>query len=212
MTAAEMLSLIDNHGFVDTDEADKLIALNDALWDLCSREPWPFLEKSIALTFDGSSATPTNFPTDFKSALSVVDTQFPRRLYPIRIEDFRSQLGAESSNTGDPTYYYFLARSFFVWPVPPSTNTTTVMTYLARQTALTADSVEADILLPKEHHVAIIDGALSRLYFEDDDPEYAADRMQSFEKRLQTMRGELWKVQYDRADTIEVVDEDDLYT
>lgn len=212
MTAAEILSLIDNHGFVDTDEADKLIAINDALWDICSREPWPFLEKSVTFTFNGSSATPTNFPSDFKSALSVVDTQYPRRLYPLRIEDFRSKLGSVSDNSGDPTYYYFLDRSFFVWPIPASTNTTTVMTYIARQAELTADSVEADILLPIEHHTLLVDGALSRLYFEDDDPEYAADRMQAFEKRLQTMRGELWKVQYDRADTIEITDDDDLYS
>lgn len=211
MDVSEILRLIDNHGFTDTDQADKVEFINDALWDLCSREPWPFLEKSLALTFDGSSATPTNFPSDFKSLLSVVDTQYPRRLYPVRIEDFRSQLGNSSTTAGDPVYYYFLARSFFVWPVPPATNTTTVMTYLARQTELTASSVETAILLPKEHHKAILDGALARLYFQDDDPELAADRDQSFEKRISTMREEIWKVQYDRADTIEIIDNDDLY-
>lgn len=212
MLVSEILRLIDNHGHTDVDQLDKLEAINDALWDVCSREPWPFLEKSLALTFNGSSATPTNFPNDFKAMLSVVDTQFPRRLYPIRIEDFRSQLGATATTAGDPVYYYFLSRTPFFWPVPPATNTTTVMTYLARQTELVAGSVEADILLPKEHHMLLVDGALSRLYFQDDDPELAADRTQSFERRIQTMREEIWKVQYDRPDTIEIVDVDDYYS
>lgn len=211
-SVSELLTSINNHGFTDTETSEKLQAINDANWDICSREPWPFLEKSLALTFNGSSAQPTNFPADFKAMLSVVDTQFPRRLYPIRIEDFRSQLGNDQTHAGDPVYYYFLSRAFFVWPVPPSTNTTTVMTYVARQTKLVEASVEADILLPKEHHIAILDGALSRLYFQDDDPELAADRKQAFEGRIQTMRDDIWKVQYDRADTIEIVDVDDYYS
>lgn len=212
MTVAEIISLIDGHGLTDFSEADKLAAINDALWDISSREPWPFLEKSLALTFNGSSATPTNFPTDFKALLSVVDTQFPRRLYPIRIEDFRTQLGQVSTQAGDPIYYYFLARTPFFWPVPAATNTTVQLTYLARQTKLNSASSEAAILLPLEHHMAILDGALSRLYFEDDDPELAADRKQAMEGRIRDMREEIWKVQYDRYDTIEITDIDDLYS
>lgn len=212
MTVAEIISLIDGHGLTDFSETDKLAAINDALWDISSREPWPFLEKSLALTFNGSSATPTNFPSDFKALLSVVDTQFPRRLYPIRIEDFRSQLGQVSTQAGDPIYYYFLARTPFFWPVPPATKTTVQLTYLARQTKLNSASAEAAILLPLEHHMAILDGALSRLYFEDDDPELSADRRQAMEARIRDMREEIWKIQYDRPDTIEITDIDDLYS
>lgn len=212
MDVSEILTLINNHGFTDTDINDKLVSINDALWDICSREPWPFLEKSIALTFDGSSATPTNWPADFKALTSVVDTQFPRRLYPLRIEDFRAQLGAVSSQAGDPIYYYKLANAHFFWPIPPVTKTSVVMTYLARQTELNDASLEAAILLPKEHHTAILDGALARLYFEDDDPELADNRRQAFERRLVSMRQEIWKNNYDRPDTIEIIDSEDFYS
>lgn len=212
MTPAEIVTFIDGHGFTDTSSTDKYAAINDAAWDIYSREPWPFLEKSVTLAFDGSSATPTNVPSDFKSVLSIIDTQFPRRLYPIRIEDFRSQLGNVSSQSGDPLYYYRLAETLFVWPIPPSSHTTSVMAYLARPAVLTDASAEAAILLPREHHMAIVDGALARLYFQDDDPEMAADRRNAFEQRLVTMRTDIWKTQWDRADTIEITDIDDLYS
>jgi len=64
MDVSEIIDDLEDHGFEDTSEARKLAALNDTLWDVTGREPWPFLEKSVALSFNGSSSTPTNLPSD----------------------------------------------------------------------------------------------------------------------------------------------------
>lgn len=212
MTVAELITVLNNHGFTDTPTADKVGYINDVVWDIVSLEPWRFLEGSVTFTWNGSSATPTNFPTDFKALLSVVDTSIPRKLEPIRIEEFKSRLGTQLTLAGDPIYYYFLASTFAAWPIPASTNTTTVMTYLKKQAKLLDTSVESDILIPREHHAAIYEGALAKLYFQDDDPELAAEKERLYNAKIMKMRNELWMVQYDRPDTIEIVDWDDLYS
>lgn len=210
MTAQELITALGSYGFSDTSEADKLGALNDTIYDILSREPWPFLEKTITLTFNGSSGTPTNFPSDFRAALSLIDTETGLRLLPFRLDEFRDKYQAVSDETGNPALYYFLASSLSVWPIPDS-DVTVVMDYLHTPAEIDASSVEADIVIPTRFHRVILFGALAQLYDMEDDPELAAKSESRYENRLLEMRTELWARQYDRPDTIEEVDPDTYY-
>lgn len=210
MTGQELVTALGSYGFSDTSEADKLGALNDTYYDLLSREPWPFLEKTITLTFSGSSAIATNFPTDFRAALSAVDSETGLRLLPYRLDEFRTKYQTHSDETGNPVLYYFVADSLRVWPIPDS-DVTVVLDYLHSPVEIDASTEEADIIVPKRFHRVLLFGAVAQLYDMEDDPELAAKAEQRYENRILEMRSELWARQYDRPDTIEVVEPDDYY-
>jgi hypothetical protein len=205
-TVAAILEVIDEHGFEDTSETNKLFWLNETYADVIGREPWPFLEAAITFTWSGSSAIPTNFPANFRSVDSIVDTRYPRELQPRRWKEIYDRFGANLTEVNDPLFYYFLADELRVWPVPPASNTTVVMTYLRDWTALTAAGAEATILIPPKYHPILVHGTLKHLYLQDDDPELAASASNVFESKILQMRNDLWMRQWDRPVTIEDVD------
>jgi len=212
-SVTSLLTMIDGHGFEDIDTTSKVAFINDIYWDICGRETWPFLEKDLTLTFDGSSAIPTNWPTDFSAVVVAVDTVTGRRLYPMRIDTVRDTFAKSLTQAGNPRYYYFLASQFYAWPVPPAsaTESSVKMTYIHTPAALTAGSSEAAIIIPPRYHTAILYGTLSQLY-DMEDETVAAQRFEAkYEKKLSTMRDNLWNRQVDRPDTIEIVDAEDYY-
>jgi hypothetical protein len=211
MDVAEIITKLDSAGFEDTDEADKLDVINDTLWDIDSRALWPYLEKTIALNFDGSSPTATNMPTNFKAAIWLHDTTNGMTIWPERLSTVRDRHGAQISQVSDPVLYYFLGDSLRLWPVPPATTGRFQLDYFAQQPELAADDLEADILLPKRHHRAILLGALWRLYEVEDDPEQGSVFNQRYELRIAQMLADLNVRQHQRADQIFVIDEDDEY-
>ena len=82
MTAAEIIAEIDDAGFDDKDTSIKLSALNEVYWEVCGLEPWPFLEKTVTLAFDGSSGVPTNLTgmQDWEQETErLLDAQAPRK-------------------------------------------------------------------------------------------------------------------------------------
>lgn len=211
-----MLSELADHGFSDTATARKVGVLNDALYDLESREPWAFLEKSVDLTFSGVSGLPTNVPVDFRSALSAKDLVTGYRIQWIPLTRFEQLMGpsGDYAITGGAQYYYIENGVPKFWPLPPSS--TTVRFKYHAMTPILLDtgpgSLEANILLPIRHHRAIVLGALQRLYDMEDDPELASRFEGQFEQRIQRMKADLQKQQYDRPDTIEIVNDDDWDT
>lgn len=211
MDISEILEKLDNAGFEDTDEADKLEAINDTLWDIESRAPWPFLEKTIALNFDGASPTPTNVPSDFKSAIWVYDNTNGVTLWPERLSTVRDRHGTMIATVSEPSLYYFIGDEIRFWPVPNASTGRFQLDYYATQPELAAVGVEADILLPKRHHRAIVFGALWRLYEIEDDPEQGAVFNDRYERRLESMFEDLMRRHWQRADQIYVIDEDDEY-
>jgi hypothetical protein len=212
MTAAEIITFIEGHGFTDTPSADKLAAINAAYTDICRLEPWPFLEASDGVAFDGTSAVPTDFPTDFRAATGVIDTRLGgvRRLVPIRHEELLAKTDP-AEPPGPPLYYYFINKTMHFWPMPTAGYDTVIINYIRRVTKLTAVSTEANILVPWEHHMAIVYGALKYLYYQDDDPELSVGAKQLFDEEVVKMRTQEWARQYDRPDSIEVLDSFDLY-
>jgi len=211
MDVSEILTELNGHGFEDTVETDKLAVINDTVWDIDSREVWPYLEKTVALNFDGVSPTPTNLPTNFNKVLWLYDTLQGLTLWPERLSTIRDRHGSQMTQVSDPLAYYFLGDSLRLYPIPGVSTGRYQLDYLALQPELTAGSVQADILLPARHHRVVILGALWRLYKREDDPENGNMFQIDFENRLVQMRQDLFRRQLQRADQIFVIDEDDEY-
>ncbi len=210
-TVDELVTIIEEAGFEDTSTVNKIFWLNEAYADVLGREPWPFLEKAVTFTWDGSDSTPTNVPADFKAVDAIVDTEYPRELFHKRWKDIQRLFGDDITDSNDPLYYYFLAGAISFWPVPLAGNTTVKMTYLADWTELAAGGAETTILIPPKFHHVLVPGTLKSLYLQDDDPELSVAAEQRFEKKLYDMRADLWKRDYSRAETIEEVDPEYYY-
>lgn len=205
-----LLNVLDGHGFVDTSATDKVNIINDVVWDVCSRESWPFLEKSVSLTFDGTNGNPSNWPTDVGQVLDVIDTVSGFKLAPSRIEEVRDNYPLLLTTKGIGFLYYFLASQLFVYPIPIAT-TTMLMVYEQIPAALTAVSVESAIVIPPRWHSVIYTGALAQLYDREDDPELSVKQEARFEKKLLLMRYQAFKRQIDSSDTIQITDYEDLF-
>lgn len=207
---ADILSVINDHGFDDTSTQTKLAFLNDAIADFCSREPWPFLEAApVTLTFDGVSSMPTNFPSDFLSAISIVDPNTTRPITPERVDTIEKSDANLITQTGDPFFYYFIGHKLNFAPIPLASQTLRLR-YLAMHPDVTVDTTSVDYLVPQRHWMLLVYGTLQRLYDLDDDPEMSARFEQHFESRIMRMRDELWKTQYDRPDRVVITDPDFL--
>lgn len=190
-----------DHGFSDTASTRLLSLLNDAQYDICSREPWPFLEKSIDLTFDANNPIPTNWPTNFSKTLSMARLDATGgSLMPERIETLTKAYNNQLDKPGDPLYYYFLGTQLKVLPVPSGTLSVR-MPYVS--TPQEMDTVtNTAFTVPARHARAVTMMALSHAYYMEDDPELGGYFGQQAENRVQTMREDLWMRQYDRPDTI----------
>ena len=206
-------TLLDNfvsYGYETDDEltdARKLEAINEAYWDICSREAWPFLESSVTLTFDGTVNTPTNDPGDIGVVTSAVGAN-GRILEPWRRDDFLENFGGVLAQTGAPGLFYFEAGLIKVWPVPSSGNTATIQ-YIKVPKALLANDAEVSILIPPRWHRAVLlKGALIELAILQDDPDTAAIYKAEFEEGIARMTDDLFPQQSMRPDFIHVSDPD----
>ena len=199
-----------DHGFTDTSITRKVAVINDTLWDICSREPWPFLEKTAQLDFDGVSPSPTNMPSDFKAVLTLKRNDNGDPLDPERRDVMERKWGSVLSQPGQPVIYYFLNNTLNVWYVPGAGTGVLTLDYLAKQPVVTQASVESDILIPKEHHRVVSLGALYKLYDMDDDFDIGASFQAQYEDRILKMRNELWERQFDRPERIYGSDDFDL--
>lgn len=200
MDVQDMLDEIDDHGFTDTSTARKVAMLNDAMYDAASRNKWPHLETTVTLTFDGTNALPSNLPADFEAPIDLIRTSDNVKLAWKRIEILDGE-ATDFTATGDPTTYYLIGPSLYVWPIPGA-STTVRMRYFKTPAALTAATLSAAIDWPVRHHRLITMGALFKLYDMEDDPELAVRFQQQFEQRLQLMTGDVFMRQLDVPDVI----------
>lgn len=205
MLTSEIVADVRAHGFDDLDETVLLVHINDAYFDVCSREPWPFLEASSVLTVDPVTGKVTA-PTDIGAVLSISETVSGRSIHPSRLDDFTDAHAAELGKTGDSTHYYMIANDLYVYPIP-STGA-----FVARYIQVPADlttTPDTTPLIPKMHHRVITSGALANAAIGEDDPELSAFYTNMFERRIQQMRQSVWMRQYDETDVIQNVDVDD---
>lgn len=206
----DMIDEFNDHGFTDTSVIRKVALINDTVWDICAREPWPFLEKTASLNFDGTGPAPTNQPTDFRAVLSLRRADNGDPLDPERYDVMVRKYGQDLTTAGQPVAYYFLANKIQVYLVPGAGTGVLNLQYLANHPVLTQASLETDILLPPQFHRAIVLGSLYKLYDMDDDFDIGASFQQQYEDKITKMRNQLWQVQFDRPDRIYSVDDFDL--
>ncbi len=209
-----MVLEITDAGYGDVSSVRQVAYINDTLWDLTNREKWPFREKNIGLLFDGTNAVPTNWPSDFSQAVWVYDISQGDTIWPERIETIRDRFANSLSTTGqaNTTFcYYFVNKTAYFVSIPTASGGVAryYMDYIAQQPALTSGSVEAEILLPKEFHRAIVVGTLYKLALLFDDTDVAPLYQAEYENKLVQMREQLLRRQYQRPDQIFVTDDSD---
>lgn len=198
-----MISELNDHGFTDSTSGRKVSMLNDALYDAASRHPWPFLETSLNLTFNGSSGAPTNFPANFRAVLDVTDLSNQNmKVEWVRLDDLDDR-GTDYTMGGAPQVYYFIGNTINFWPIPAA-SASVRMRYIRVPAALTESTVEANVEWPIRHHRAIVLGALFRLYDLEDDPELSQRFQGHFEQRLAQMLEDVSMRTYDRHDNIAI--------
>jgi len=204
---ADIVSVINDYGFEDTSSNTKLAMLNDTISEFCALEPWPFLESDVTLTFSGSSAVPTNIPSDFRASLVIVDPVTGRNIRPERLDTLEKSAAGLLTQSGDPLFYYFEGGQLRFAGVPTASFTAR-MRYLRLHPTVTVDTTSSGYLIPVRHWWVLIFGTLAKLYDLDDDPEMS-DRMEAhYDKKVAKIRSELWKTQYDEPDYVVVTDPD----
>jgi hypothetical protein len=206
MDVSEMITDLGDHGFTDTGTTTKVRVLQDTIWEIEGLRPWPFLETTTDLTFDGASPVPSNFPADFKAALKLRDIQRNVALNPLDKNDLENH-AYDLTNVRVPEVYYPIASQLELWPIPPA-STTVRMRYLKSSAAINSGSVASAILIPARHHRVVVLGALVRLYDMEDDPELAVRFEGHYENRLLKMIEDIFRKQYDRPDFVRVDDPD----
>ena len=209
MDVSAMLSDIDDHGFTDTSSERKMAMLNEAYWDVCGREPWPFLEATVNLTFDGTNPTPTNLPSDFHAVISM-DTDDNWTMQHIDYDDWYSRYSSVTTATGKARMFYFVAGQLNVYPIPAASDVVKLY-YIRTPAELQSTDLEAAIVIPKQYHRALlVNGAIYRLDAMEDDADIAYGFQQYYEAAIQRMREFMWRRQYQRPEVVRPVDPDDL--
>jgi len=213
MTVQEIMDILDLHGFEDIEDDDKVAVINDVLQEICTREPWPFLEVSVAIdaSTDVDSATgevDLGSNPELSSVLDIINTDdYGRGISWMRRDEHYKNAANSLDATGTPYRYFFLGDALYLYPIPTSGNFR--LTYLQVQQEVDDNDTASAILLPSRHHRLIALGAIYKLHSQEDDPENAAMFQGQFENKLQLMRQDLFKKQWDRPDSILVTDEED---
>jgi len=201
VTIDEMFTEMDLYGFEDFDDDAKLILINEAYFDIVTREAWPFMEGLTNINQPANDDT-LNVPTNFQAVLSLVDSTNNIVLEPERndVIEKNIRIGLDS---GNPTKYYFVGDTLYLYP-SDNTGTTYRLYYIKSPSVLTTSSVPADILIPVRHHSIIVYGALVMAFLVNDEPQSAVFQ-NMFESRYMQMRNDVWMRQYDRPERIHVI-------
>lgn len=213
MNVSDILDELDDHGFTDASTARKLAVINQTLHDVCNARPWPFMEKEVTLTFNGTDPTPAGSgatPSDFHAVTAMFnDTLGGKEVSFMRRDNFlRRHVG--DTSTGIPTYFYFIGTTLNFWPIPTS-DQTVVMTYIARHSDLTETSLEADIRIPREYHRGLlVNGAVYKLDAMEDDTDISAWFQVEYNNTMAKMEDWCTRQQWQNVQIIQPVDADDL--
>ena len=216
MLLDDMYTEMELFGFDDFDDSQKLLLLNEAYFDIVTREPWPFMEKMVEFTVPSGTTQITNNPvltmivnnqtltnqsiTDVNSVLSFTDITHNVIMVPQRTDTIEKNYKINNLTTY-PEFYYFVDENIFVYPAV--SGTTTYRLFYVR-TPVAATTTSDTFLIPARHHSVIVYGALVKAFLVNDDPQAAAFQ-NMFEQRYQQMRNDAWMNQYDRTDRVHVL-------
>jgi hypothetical protein len=208
MDVSEILTEIDDHGFSDISTTRKVNLINDTVWEIDSILPWKYLETTSDVNTVAGTASLS--VSNLRAILSMTIPAQNSIIVPQRLEEVTKRYSDVDTYQGTPAIYYFIDEQVRLYPVPDAIYAVKVR-YIRRQAELTSGSVEADILLPAQHHRQLVLGALVRLFASEDDIRMSAYFQQQFDRRLARMIEDLEMKQYDRTDrVIDVFEYDDL--
>ena len=218
MTLQEMYDQMSLYGFDDFEDSNKLLLLNEAYYDIATREPWPFLEKQLKITVPNGQSMVTNNSlvtntttgvstaiADLDSVLSLIDVSNRVVMVPERLDVIEKNYVVNNLNVF-PERYYFVNEDMMLYPEARG-DTNYILTYLAKPVAIVDTGSDTDsnsFLIPTRHHSVLVYGALVKAFLVNDDPQ-AAVFQNMFEQRYQQMRNNLWLNQYDRTDRVHVL-------
>jgi len=206
VTLDDMYTEMELYGFDDLDDDQKLLLLNEAYFDIATREPWPFLEDVAPITVPAAQSQITNNAlvtgnvTNLNSVLSFIDTTNSITMTPERGDVIEKEY-VVAAYTGTPTKYYFVGDELFVYP--PTDSVINYRLYYTK-TPVAATTTSDTFLIPARHHSIIVYGALVKAFLVNDDPQSAVFQ-NMFEARYQQMRADVWMNQYDRPERIGVI-------
>jgi hypothetical protein len=207
MTLDELYDQMDLYGFDDFEDSQKLTLLNEAYFDIVTREPWPFLESVVEFTAPNGATKITNesfpgSPSDVNSVLSFIDVSNDVVMTPERGDVIEKNFKVNRV-TSYPEHYYFVAEDLFVYP--EVRGATLYRLFYTRTPVGATETTDTGVwLIPSRHHSIVLYGALVKSFLVNDDPQAAAFQ-NMFESRYQQMRNDLWLQQYDRTERIHVV-------
>lgn len=210
MTLDDMYTEMELYGFDDFEDSQKLLLLNEAYFDIVTREPWPFMEKTIEMTVPSGTTQITNnsfanSPADMNAVLSFTDITHDVIMIPERGDVIEKNYKINNLNVY-PERYYFVGEDLYLYPAPTG-DTTYRLYYVRTPIAATDTGQDSDsntYLIPPRHHSIIVYGALVKAFLVNDDPQAAAFQ-NMFEQRYQQMRNDAWMQQYDRTDRIHIL-------
>lgn len=194
-----------DYGFSDVLDSRLTAALNDAMWSICAKEAWDFLEKSMTLTFVAGNPIATNWPADFSKVTHLTIPNLGR-IRPMRRETILDRYFDVLTQNGLPNYYYFIGTQLYLFP-QPDTSYSATFDYIVAPPALVATTNE-DPLIPARHRRVITLKALIDGYLMDDDSEQAANARQQYQERYTDMREDCLRTNYDEPDYIVVMEDD----
>ena len=205
MLLTDMYAELDLFGFDDFETTQKLMLLNEAYFDIVTREPWPFLEALVEFTVPSGTTKITNntftgSPTNVNSVLSFTDITHNVIMVPQRTDTIEKNYKINNLTTY-PELYYFVDEDIYVYP---AVSGTTTYRLFYTKTPVAATTTSDTFYIPARHHSIIVYGALTKAFLVNDDPQ-AAVYQNLFESRYQQMRNDLWINQYDRTDRIHVL-------
>jgi hypothetical protein len=207
MTLDELFDQMDLYGFDDFEDSQKLTLLNEAYFDIVTREPWPFLESVVEFTAPSGATKITNesfpgSPSDVNSVLSFIDVSNDVVMTPERGDVIEKNFKVNRLMSY-PEHYYFVAEDLFVYP--EVRGATLYRLFYTRTPVGATETTDTGVwLIPSRHHSIVLYGALVKSFLVNDDPQAAAFQ-NMFESRYQQMRNDLWLQQYDRTERIHVV-------
>lgn len=208
---SEAISEMQDNDFTDFSQGRVIALINDAMWAVCAKEPWNFLEKTAAPVWSvANGATPVSgYPTDHSKTLSLVIPGVGR-IRPERRETIVQRNYNNLTTVGAPRKYYFIANQLYVFP-PPDNAYTGVLDYISTPAALALGTNE-DPPVPVQHRRVITLRALIAGYRMDDDAEALGMAKDEYVERYNDMREDCLRSHYDEPDRILVSDEDDSDT
>lgn len=208
MTPQDIYTELSDFGFGDLGSTALMRVINYAIRNIANRQPWPFLEKVVTLTFDGTNASPSNLPVDLRAVMKVMDTTSGKRIRFKRMDDLEENYATALTTVGTPFFYYVEGGVLKFYQVPASTQTLR-MRYVRQHPTVAQSDPESAILIPSDFHEAIALRALMRLYDQDDDTAMSARVEAEYENVLAQVQDSMWAQQHDEADYVHLIDADD---